>query len=95
MPTPGYSPTANVSRTLANLDKYAGWLGRGIEPRRVREDVQMISALIDSGCDIQSAVETLEIDIGKVPASHVGALLRKAVRGLRLEMGMGEAMKGS
>lgn len=78
--------TADVSRTLADLDKYAGWLGRGVEPRRVRESVKLLSALIESGGDSLTAMEALEIDIAKVPQGNVAVLLRKAVRGLRLAL---------
>ena len=66
-------------RILNDLDKYAGWLGRGLERTRVREDVKVLTAVFESGCDMQEAVATLENDIGKVPYSQVGALLRKAL----------------
>ena len=91
MPTPNdrYPPPADVSRILNDLGKYAGWLGRGREPTRVREDVKVLTAVFESGCDMQEAVDTLETDIGKVPSSHVGTLLRKAVRGLRLAVAEG------
>ena len=91
MPTPNglYPPPTDVSRILDDLDKYAGWLGRGFEPSRVREDVKVLTAVFESGCDMQQAVDTLESDIGKVQSSHVGALLRKAVRGLRLAVAEG------
>lgn len=85
MPTPigRYPPNADISRILGDLDKYAGWLGRSLERTRVREDVKVLTAVFESGCDMQQAVDTLESDIGKIPYSHVGALLRKAVRALR------------
>jgi hypothetical protein len=94
MPTPNglYPPTADVSRILNDLDKYAGWLGRGLEPTRVRKDVKVLTAVFESGCDMQEAVDTLENDIGKVPNSHVGALLRKAIRGLRIVVAEGVAV---
>lgn len=80
---------SDVTRTLADLDKYAGWLGRGVEPRRVREGVKLLSAVIESGSDSQSAMDALEIDIAKVPQGNVAVLLRKAFRGLRLAMEAG------
>jgi hypothetical protein len=74
----------DVNRILTDLEKYAGWLGRGLEPARVREDVKVLTAVFDSGCNIQKAVDTLEGNIGKVQSWHVGTLLRKALRDLRL-----------
>jgi hypothetical protein len=79
----------DVSRILTDLDKYAGWLGRGLEPARVREDVKALTTVFESGCDMQEAVDMLESDIGKMQSSHVGALLRKGVRGLRLAVAEG------
>lgn len=94
MPPPNglYAPPADVSRILNDLDKYAGWLGRGVEPTRVRGDVKVLTAVFESGRDMQEAVDTLEHDIAKVPSSHVGALLRKAIRGLRLAVAEGVAV---
>jgi hypothetical protein len=85
MPTPErpYAP-ANVLGILNDLDKYAGWLGRGLEATRVREAVKLLTAVFESGCDMRDAVDALESDIGKMPSSQVGTLLRKAVRCFRL-----------
>jgi hypothetical protein len=80
----GRHAPADVRGILNNLDKYAGWLGRGIEPRRVREAVKALTAEFERGCAMRAAVDTLESDLGKMPSSQVGTLLRKAVRDFRL-----------
>jgi hypothetical protein len=85
MPTPNtQSAPADIRGILTNLDKYAGWLGRGPEPTRVREAVKLLTAMFESGCDTRAAADALESDIGRMPSSQVGTLLRKAVRGFRL-----------
>jgi hypothetical protein len=85
MPTPdAQSAPADIRGILTDLDKYAGWLGRGLEPARVREAVKLLTAVFESGSDIRDAVDALESDIGKVPSSQVATLLRKTVRGFRL-----------
>jgi hypothetical protein len=85
MPTPERpNGPANVRSILNDLDRYAGWLGRGPEPTRVREAVKVLTAVFESGCDIRDAVDALESDIGKMPSSQVGTLLRKAIRGFRV-----------
>jgi hypothetical protein len=85
MSTPeGPSAPAHVVGILNDLDKYAGWLGRGLEATRVREAVKLLTAVFESGCDMRHAVDALESDIRKMPSSQVGTLLRKAVRCFRL-----------
>ena len=86
MATPDPVSAPDVRCILSDLDKYAGWLGRGLEPRRVREDVKALTAEFESGCDMRAAVDTLESDIAKMPSSQVGTLLRKAVRNFRLAL---------
>lgn len=86
---------ADVGRIFDDLDKYAGWLGKGVEARRVREDVRALGAALQNGSDTRSVMESLEIDIEKVPHSNVGVLVRKAVRGLRLAVGDGPGAAAS
>ena len=85
-PREPYPTHDEIGGILNDLAKYAGWLGRGLERTRVREDVKALTAMFESGCEMQEAVETLETDIGKVPSSQVGGLLRKAIRNLRLSV---------
>ena len=46
MPRPRETPALNadLGRVLGDLDRYAGWLGRGVEPTRVRDDVKALLA---------------------------------------------------
>jgi hypothetical protein len=93
MPTANtQSAPADIRGILNDLDKYAGWLGRGLERTRVREAVKLLTAAFDAGCDMREAVDALESDIGKTPSSQVATLLRKAVRDFRLAAAKAVAM---
>ena len=85
MPIPTETPPLNtdVDRVLGDLDRYAGWLGRGVEPTRVRDDVKALFAAIESGFDIETIVTALEVDLRKVSSTSIRALLQKTVRLLR------------
>ena len=82
MPTETHAINADVGRVLGDLDRYAGWLGKGIEPARVRDDVKALHAAIESGFDIETIVTSLEGDLRKVSSTSIRALLQKTVRQL-------------
>jgi hypothetical protein len=85
MPLELIARNAEVGRILDDLEKYAGWLGRGIESRRVRNDVTALRAILGGDdVELQDTVQALVIDISRVPSSSaIRALLHKSVRDLR------------
>lgn len=84
MPVPDKpDPPADVRGILNDLDKYAGWLGRGAEPARVREAVKWLTAEFESGCDMRDAIDALDSRIVEAGPSRIGTLLRRAVRSVR------------
>ena len=76
--------SADVHGILNDLDKYAGWLSRDLGPARLREAVKRLATEFERGCDVRYAVDMLEREIVKMPSSHVGLLLQKAIRRFRL-----------
>jgi len=71
IPIEPHALNADVGRVLGDLDRYAGWLGRGVEPTRVRDDVKALFAAIESGFDIETIVTALEVDLPAVVRDHV------------------------
>jgi hypothetical protein len=79
-----YAPNPEVIlRSLANLDKYAGWLSKGFAPSRVRASVKALGVEVAANGDVPAALEALDADIGSLGSGEVAALLRRAARDFR------------
>jgi len=74
---------AVIRQSLANLEKYAGWLSKGFAPTRVRASVKALGDEVAANGDVPAAVETLDADIGSLGSSEVAGLLRRALREFR------------
>jgi len=78
-----YPNPAVVRQSLANLEKYAGWLSKGFAPTRVRASVKALGAEVAARGDVPAALETLDADIGSLGSGEVAGLLRRALRDFR------------
>lgn len=74
---------AVIRQSLADLEKYAGWLSKGFAPTRVRASVKALGAEIAANGDVPAAIETLDADIGSLGSGEVAGLLRRALRDFR------------
>lgn len=74
---------AVIRQSLANLEKYAGWLSKGFAPTRVRASVKALGAEVAANGDVPAALETLDADIGSLGSGEVAGLLRRALRDFR------------
>ena len=74
---------AVVRQSLANLEKYAGWLSKGFAPTRVRASVKALEVEVASNGDVPAALETLDADIGSLGSGELAGLLRRALRDFR------------
>jgi hypothetical protein len=68
--------------SLADLDKYAGWLTNGREAFHTRAAVKALAAALETAGDIGAAIYALDLAVRKLPAGHVTTLMRKALRNL-------------
>ncbi len=82
---PEVEPNGDARRGLLDdLEKYAGWLRKGVEATRVRDDVRALRAIVDGRCsEFETTADLLEINIRKVPESAIRGILSKALRRLR------------
>lgn len=76
-----------IRQSLANLQKYAGWLSKGFAPTRVRASVKALGAEVATNGDVPAALETLDADIGSLGSGEVAGLLRRALREFRAALG--------
>lgn len=78
-----YAPGPEVMRSLADLEKYAGWLSKGFAPSRVRAGVKTLAVEVAAGGDVPAALQALDTDVGGLGSGEVAALLRRALRDFR------------
>jgi len=74
---------AVIRQSLANLEKYAGWLSKGFAPTRVRASVKALGLEVAANGDVPAALETLDAEIGSLGSGEVAGLLRRALREFR------------
>jgi len=75
-----------VSQALGDLERYAGWLAKGLTQTRVRGGVQALGAAIATEGDVLASVQILEADIERLGSGGVPGLMRRALRGLRVDL---------
>ena len=75
---PDASPEV-IRRSLADLERYAGWLSKGYAPTRVRASVKALGNELAASGDVSAAIETLGADIGSLGSGEVAGLLRRAL----------------
>jgi len=67
-----------LCRILDDLERYAGWLGRGTSPKRVRSDVKELRTLVGGDySEFQDGVQLLIVDIGELSNSATRELLQR------------------
>jgi hypothetical protein len=72
-----------LTRPLAELDRYAGWLAKDHVSVAVRANVQALGAAIDIGNETSLLLLTLDKDIGRLPSGDIRKMLRKALGEVR------------
>ena len=65
------------------LQRYAGWLDRERPSVTVRADVQALGIAIEAGADPSPLLETLEINIARLPSGELRKMLRVAAGRMR------------
>ena len=78
---------AVIRQSLANLEKYAGWLSRGFAPTRVRASVKALGVEVATNGDVPAALETLDADVGSLGSGELAGLLRRTVSEFRAALG--------
>ena len=79
---------AVIRQSLANLEKYAGWLSKGFAPTRVRASVKALGVEVAANGDVPAALETLVADIGSLGSGELAGLLRRAVSDFRAALAL-------
>jgi len=74
-------------QSLADLEKYAGWLPKGFAPTRVRAGVKALGVEVGARGDVPAALDALDADIGRLGSGEIAGLLRRALRDFREAFG--------
>jgi hypothetical protein len=80
-PDPG---TAGALKQLhGTLERYAGWLDRERSSMLVKADVKALGAALDACSDPSPLLQTLEINIARLPGGEMRKMLRVAAGEMR------------
>ncbi len=78
VPKPREANEDALGLILDDIERYAGWLGRGTSPKRVRSDVKELRTLVGGDySEFQDGVQLLIVDIGELSNSATRELLQK------------------
>ncbi len=85
---PGAPSTSGEARLrLADLEKYAGWLGRDARSSSLRASVNGLLLAFANDGDVVDALRHVQLDIDRLNSGGVTRLLRQTMRKLRAELG--------
>ena len=72
-----------VTELYNTLQRYAGWLDRERPSTLVRADVQALGAALDSSADPLPALQSLDMNISRLPGGDLRKMLRVVVGRMR------------
>ena len=84
---PDVPNSEGVQQILADVERYAGWLGKDVRPTRLRDNVKRLALAIANGEGVFGAMQDLQSDIDGLSSGGVTPLLRQTMRKLRAELG--------
>ena len=76
-----------VQSGLLTLQRYAGWLDRDRTSVAVRADVRALGAAIDTGANASAFLQTLDVDIARLPSGGIRKMLRATAGQIRRALG--------
>ena len=80
------SNNASARQLLEELERYAGWLGKGSRCARLRASVKQLAAAVATGAGTSTAMLSVQADIKAVGSSAITPLLRRTLQKLRAEL---------
>ena len=72
-----------LKQLYTQLERYAGWLDRERASAMVRADVRALGTAIDTRVDPEAVLQTLEVNIARLPSGDLRKMLRVAAGQLR------------
>jgi hypothetical protein len=79
---------ADEMSILADLQRYAGWLGKDFVSNEVRDDLRELASAMRAGSDASSWLQRLDKDIERLQSGGVRKMLRKSLRALQAALGV-------
>ena len=76
-----------VRRLVAELERYAGWLGKDAQSARLRTSVRSVVRAVANGDDPLNALRIAQAHVGRLSPGWVTPLLRQSIRNLRSTLG--------
>jgi hypothetical protein len=76
--SPVTQPLEALNHSFAELQRYAGWLGKDHASVAVRADVHALGAAMDAGHDTSLLLSTLGANIARLSGGDIQKMLRKS-----------------
>jgi hypothetical protein len=78
---------ADEMSLLADLQRYAGWLGKDFVSNEVRDDLRELAAAMRAGSDASFWLQRLHKDVQRLQSGGVRTMIRRALGALQTALG--------
>jgi len=85
-PQDGAPAESSVPQRVAELQRYAGWLGNNPDAARLRTSVGGLARALQNGDDLLNPLRRVQAHLDRLTAGGVTPLLRRSMRILRVEL---------
>ena len=76
-----------LRRLVAELERYAGWLGKDALSARVRTSVRGLVRAVANGDDPLNTLRIVQAHVNRLGPGWITPLLRQTIRNLRAKLG--------
>jgi len=83
-----------LTQPYDTLQRYAGWLDRDRTSAMVRADVQALRAAIETRADPSAVLQSLDVNIARLPGGDLRKMLRTAAGDMRRALAAAMNMPG-
>lgn len=82
----GESDAEALTRLIADVQRYAGWLAKDHVSVAVRAGAHHLAAALGTTTDAWPLIETLDHDVRRLPSGGIRKMLRQALEEIRVRV---------